>query len=132
MAALKAKSASGSMAVGVRCAAATAASSNNDRRYCSRCPPPVKARRDNITYAVSMMRLAALACLLLSLLGCSQTRPITVGSKNFTEQIILGEIVAQQLERRLGQKVDRKLDLGGTLLAQQALESGQIDVYPEY
>jgi osmoprotectant transport system substrate-binding protein len=75
-----------------------------------------------------------LACVLALLFapGCSRTRPLTVGSKNFTEQIVLGEIVAQQLERRLGQKVDRKLDLGGTLLAQQALRNGEIDLYPEY
>src|ERR1039457_5476763 len=75
-----------------------------------------------------------LACVLalLSGLGCSRARPLTVGSKNFTEQIVLGEIVAQQLERRLGGKVDRKLDLGGTLLAQQALRNGKIDLYPEY
>jgi glycine betaine/choline ABC-type transport system substrate-binding protein len=55
-----------------------------------------------------------------------------VGSKNFTEQIILGEIVAQHLEQRLGAKIDRKLDLGGTLLAHQALVNGGIDLYPEY
>jgi osmoprotectant transport system substrate-binding protein len=79
-----------------------------------------------------MMRVAATGCLLLTVLGCSRSRPLTVGSKNFTEQIVLGEIVAQQLERRLGVKVDRKLDLGGTLLAQQALQNGEIDVYPEY
>ncbi len=78
------------------------------------------------------MRVAATGCLLLTVLGCSRSRPLTVGSKNFTEQIVLGEIVAQQLERRLGVKVDRKLDLGGTLLAQQALQNGEIDVYPEY
>jgi len=78
-----------------------------------------------------MTRLSICA-LLLSALGCSHTRPLTVGSKNFTEQIVLGEIVAQQLERRLGAKVDRKLDLGGTLLAQQALRNGEIDLYPEY
>lgn len=79
-----------------------------------------------------MKRAAASGCLLLLALGCSRSRPLTVGSKNFTEQIILGEITAQQIERRLGQKVDRKLDLGGTLLAQQALASGAIDMYPEY
>jgi osmoprotectant transport system substrate-binding protein len=79
-----------------------------------------------------MKRATASACLLLLALGCSRSRPLTVGSKNFTEQIILGEIAAQQIERRLGQKVDRKLDLGGTLLAQQALASGAIDMYPEY
>jgi glycine betaine/choline ABC-type transport system substrate-binding protein len=63
---------------------------------------------------------------------CSSPHRLTVGSKNFTEQLILGEILARHLERRLNQKIERKLDLGGTLLAQQALASGQIDLYPEY
>ena len=80
----------------------------------------------------AMVKYAAACALLASIMGCSGKHPLTVGSKNFTEQIILGEIVAQQLERRLGEKVDRKLDLGGTLLAQQALSTGQIDLYPEY
>ncbi len=65
--------------------------------------------------------------------GCtSGPRRIVVGSKNFTEQLVLGEIMAQQLERKLGQKVERKLNLGGTLLAHQALVTGEIDMYPEY
>lgn len=68
----------------------------------------------------------------LLLTGCGRGGAIVVGSKNFTEQVILGEIVAQHLERRLGVKVDRKLNLGGTLLAHQALVNGQIDLYPEY
>ncbi|WP_447601976.1 glycine betaine ABC transporter substrate-binding protein [Nitrospira sp. Nam80] len=68
----------------------------------------------------------------ICILGCGNERPITVGSKNFTEQVILGEIVAQHLEHRLGQRVDRKLNLGGTLLVHQALVKGDIDVYPEY
>jgi osmoprotectant transport system substrate-binding protein len=55
-----------------------------------------------------------------------------VGSKNFTEQLILGEIIAQHIEARTHQPVERKLDLGGTLLAQKALEAGDIDMYPEY
>jgi len=66
------------------------------------------------------------------ILGCSRERPITVGSKNFTEQVVLGEVVAQHLEHRLARKVDRKLNLGGTLLAHQALVNGEIDLYPEY
>ncbi len=45
---------------------------------------------------------------------------------------MLGEIIAQHLENRLHQKVERSLNLGGTLLAQEALVSGQIDLYPEY
>jgi osmoprotectant transport system substrate-binding protein len=64
--------------------------------------------------------------------GCSRSRPIVVGSKNFSEQLVLGEIMAQQLERRLGQRVERKLNLGGTLLAHEALVNGEIDLYPEY
>jgi osmoprotectant transport system substrate-binding protein len=64
--------------------------------------------------------------------GCTGDHPITVGSKNFTEQVILGEIVAQHLEHRLGRRVDRKLNLGGTMLAHQALVRGDIDLYPEY
>ena len=81
-----------------------------------------------------MARTQAVAGLvtLLLLAGCGQSGRIVVGSKNFTEQVILGEIVAQQIERRLGLPVDRKLNLGGTLLAHQALVAGQIDVYPEY
>jgi glycine betaine/choline ABC-type transport system substrate-binding protein len=72
-------------------------------------------------------------CLIaLALLGCDRERPLTVGSKNFAEQLILGEIIAQHLEHRLGRKVARKLNLGGTLLAHQALVNGEIDLYPEY
>jgi glycine betaine/choline ABC-type transport system substrate-binding protein len=64
--------------------------------------------------------------------GCSSGPRIVVGSKNFTEQALLGEIVARQIERRLGVAVDRKLNLGGTLLAHEALKRGSIDLYPEY
>ena len=66
------------------------------------------------------------------LAGCSSHSAIRVGSKNFTEQVVLGEIIAQHLEHRLGQKVERSLNLGGTLLAHQAMLSGEIDLYPEY
>src|SRR5580704_2143045 len=68
----------------------------------------------------------------LSVAACNSTPHIVVGSKNFTEQVLLGEIVAQQIERRLGVEVDRKLNLGGTLIAHEALKSGAIDLYPEY
>jgi glycine betaine/choline ABC-type transport system substrate-binding protein len=64
--------------------------------------------------------------------GCDRNRSIVVGSKNFTEQVILGEILAQHLENRLHIQVVRKLNLGGTLLAHQALVAGEIDLYPEY
>jgi osmoprotectant transport system substrate-binding protein len=84
-----------------------------------------------------MGRKQIIACLIVGLwaggiVGCTKERPITVGSKNFTEQVVLGEIVAQHLEHRLGRRVDRKLNLGGTMLAHQALVRGEIDLYPEY
>jgi osmoprotectant transport system substrate-binding protein len=69
--------------------------------------------------------------ILVALSGCAN-RAITVGSKNFTEQVILGEIIAQHLEHRLHQRVERRLNLGGTLLAHQALRAGEINLYPEY
>ncbi len=84
-----------------------------------------------------MDRRQIVACVIIALwasgiVSCTRERPITVGSKNFTEQVILGEIVAQHLERRLNRKVERKLNLGGTMLAHQALVRGEIDLYPEY
>ena len=57
--------------------------------------------------------------------------PIVVGSKNFTEQIVLGEIVAQAIEAE-GLTVSRKLNLGGTFICDQALRSSGIDIYVEY
>jgi osmoprotectant transport system substrate-binding protein len=70
---------------------------------------------------------------LLTLGGCStnQSRKIIVGSKNFTEQSILGELLAQHLERS-GFAVNRKLYLGGTLICHSALVAGGIDLYVEY
>ena len=56
---------------------------------------------------------------------------IKVGSKNFTEQFVLAELYAQALEAN-GIKVERKINLGGTLIAHKALEEKQIDLYPEY
>src|ERR1700682_5721841 len=81
-----------------------------------------------------MDRTKIVPCLIAALMagGCSRSHAIVVGSKNFTEQLVLGEIIAQQLERRLDEKVERRLNLGGTLLAHQALVAGEIDLYPEY
>jgi osmoprotectant transport system permease protein len=59
------------------------------------------------------------------------TPTIRVGSKNFTEQIILGELLAQEIERS-GLRVERRLNLGGTFICDRALRSGDIDVYVEY
>jgi osmoprotectant transport system substrate-binding protein len=56
---------------------------------------------------------------------------VSVGAKNFTEELILGEIYAQVLEAH-GLTVARKLNLGGTDIAMEALRRGEIDLYPEY
>ena len=78
-----------------------------------------------------MRRLgAALAALLLAA-ACRDRGAIRVGSKNFTEQVILGEIAAQALETA-GLPVERRFDLGGTFVCHEALVSGGLDVYPEY
>jgi osmoprotectant transport system substrate-binding protein len=79
-----------------------------------------------------MKHLLLLLITLASVTSCSRTNAIVVGSKNFTEQWILGEIAAQQIERKLHVTVERKLNLGGTLLAHEALVKGDIDLYPEY
>jgi len=63
--------------------------------------------------------------------GGSGDSTISVGSKDFTEQLILGEMYALMLEEN-GFDVERKLNLGGTPVAQAAIESGEIDLYPEY
>ena len=57
---------------------------------------------------------------------------IVVGSKNFTEQVILGELMAQALERYASLPVDRRLNLGGTFICDRAIQTGDIDLYVEY
>ena len=77
-------------------------------------------------------KLICLLCAVLVLSSCSSADRIVVGSKNFTEQVILGEILAQQIERKTNIPVDRRLNLGGTLVCHEALTAGQIDMYVEY
>jgi osmoprotectant transport system substrate-binding protein len=77
--------------------------------------------------------IAALA-LTLALANCGPSRQnvIVVGSKNFPEQLILGELIAQQIEAKTHLKVERRFYLAGTYICQQAMLAGRIDVYPEY
>lgn len=83
-----------------------------------------------------MDRNTVLGCLFVIFLGvalgCGGRKSIVVGAKNFTEQFVLGEIIAQQIEGCADLPVERRFNLGGTLLAHQAITSGNIDVYPEY
>jgi osmoprotectant transport system substrate-binding protein len=66
--------------------------------------------------------------------GCGKrgADTIVVGSKNFTEQIVLAELFAQQIEAHSTLRVERRLNLGGTFICHDALVSGKIDLYPEY
>ena len=59
-------------------------------------------------------------------------RPVRVGSKNFTEQIILGELLAQTIEAQTSLPVERRLNLGGTFICDRALRAADIDMYVEY
>jgi osmoprotectant transport system substrate-binding protein len=77
-------------------------------------------------------RVVGILSLVPLLISCSgATDRIVVGSKNFTESVLLGEIVAQQLER-YGLDVDRRFNLGGTFVCHSAMVAGQLDVYIEY
>ena len=72
-----------------------------------------------------------MAALLLA--GCHRReRHVSVGSKNFTEQLVLGELLAQVLERRINVPVERRFYLAGTYICQQAILAGRIDLYVEY
>ena len=77
-----------------------------------------------------VVALASVAAMLLLSTAHAQ-QPVRIGSKNFTEQFILGELYAQALDAT-GIKTEKKLNLGGTLIAHKALEEKQIDLYPEY
>ena len=70
---------------------------------------------------------------LLALTACAPPRSghIVIGAKNFTEQVVLGELLAQEIEATGGVKVERRFWLAGSYLCQQALISARIDGYVE-
>jgi osmoprotectant transport system permease protein len=82
--------------------------------------------------AAAVILLTAVAAAGAALVAFRGVDRIVVGSKNFSEQVILGEIVAQAIERYAGTPVDRRLNLGGTFICDRALRTGDIDVYVEY
>ncbi len=94
------------------------------------------ARRRTLCIGIlpALLLVGILLVALLALPSCGPLRKdiIVVGSKNFTEQAILGEIIAQQLERRTRLYVERRFYLAGTYICQQAILAGRIDIYPEY
>ena len=91
--------------------------------------PPTALRGDAARVAIAVVAIAVLSSVLVAR---RSTAAIVVGSKNFTEQVILGELVAQTIETEAGISVDRRLNLGGTLICDRGLAAGDVDVYVEY
>src|SRR5438445_13092488 len=88
-----------------------------------------------IAFAATMIyRLSTFILFAALLTGCGPSREsrIVVGSKNFTEQLILGEMIAQQIEDKTHLPVERRFYLAGTYICHQAILGGRIDIYPQY
>jgi osmoprotectant transport system permease protein len=88
-------------------------------------------RRALLGWSMVIVAGAVIVLFVRALPSTAPKRVVRVGSKNFTEQIILGELLAQRLEQA-GLTVERRLNLGGTFICDRALRSGDIDVYVEY
>ncbi len=85
----------------------------------------------------NFLNLSIFTFLLMVIFSCqnqsnNNNGDIIIGSKNFTEQFILGELVAQHIENTTGLKVTRKLNLGGTGICHEGIKSGKLDIYVEY
>lgn len=107
-----------------------------------------KVRRQNSPSIIFLRRLALSSPILIFVTGWLATAPfdfslrsdtsttknqvIRIGAKNFTEQLILGELMAQLIERHSELTVERTFDLGGTMICHEALVAGEIDLYAEY
>ena len=99
----------------------------------------VAARAFDRRRGTKLLRRGVAACLVVAGLAGVWTygsmpaaAAIVVGSKNFTEQVILGELLALTIEQHTGLSVERRLNLGGTLVCDEALRRGDIDAYVEY
>jgi osmoprotectant transport system substrate-binding protein/osmoprotectant transport system permease protein len=88
-------------------------------------------RRLKVGLAVIFVGALSLTVVMIAK-ACSQGDVIRVGSKNFTEQIVLGELLAQTIETRSPLRVERRLNLGGTFICDRAVRAGELDIYVEY
>jgi glycine betaine/choline ABC-type transport system substrate-binding protein len=82
----------------------------------------------HLARTISVLALFALLCTC----GPPRSDRIVIGSKNFTEQLALGEIIAQQIENKTHLPVERRFYLAGSYICHQAILGGRIDIYPEY
>lgn len=91
-----------------------------------------KSKRNRVIYAI----IAGVLCICIIgysvIQGRNKNNTIVIGSKNFTEQLLVGNMVADVIEANTDLKVERKLNLGGTQVAFSALQSGELDAYVEY
>jgi osmoprotectant transport system substrate-binding protein len=102
------------------------ASATAMKRYC------LKRLRNLLRGWRGIPVFAVLLALLLPGCAPSHANRLVIGSKNFTESLMLGELLAQMVEARTQLKVDRRFYLAGTYICQQAMLAGRIDIYPEY
>src|ERR1700760_1646158 len=89
----------------------------------------------SLRFTSRSMRHSVILCFLTCVFsGCGRNQQphLTIGSKFFTEQVVLAELLAQHIEARTGVHVERKSNLGGTLLIHKAMQAGQVDLYVEY
>ena len=91
--------------------------------------PKIRMRGTRWVFVTVMVTIC---CLLAT--SCGPPRPDhpVIGAKNFTEQVVLGELLAQEIEAKTGMKVERHFYLAGSYICHQALISGRIDGYVEY
>jgi len=95
---------------------------------------PATLRRRVVVY-VSTLAILSVGWSVLPHLAASPAAPralIRIGTKNFTEQLIIGEVIAQWLEQTTDLRVERRFNLGGTIICHEALVRGDIDLYVEY
>lgn len=92
--------------------------------------PRARGKSTTVVWGSTAAATAAIAAVLFFYSPAGGDR-IAIGSKDFTEQLILGELLAQSIEAKTGLKAERRFDLGGTL-AHEALIAGEIDIYVEY
>lgn len=79
-----------------------------------------------------IMILTLIIVIAVAMIGCSGGDKVTIGSKDFSENVVVGEMLAQLIENHTDIKVERKLNMGGTFVCFEAIKKGDIDIYPEY
>lgn len=97
-----------------------------------RLTPGRRGKRSARALAVQVGAVLAVLLVPAAWLTARSGAEIRIGSKNFTEQVILGELISQAVEQQTGLVVDRRLNLGGTFICDRALLSGDLDAYVEY